>query len=269
LITSLSNPLVRQVRLLSQRKVRKETGRFLVEGLHAVGAALEAGWRIAAVLHAPDLLASEFAEQVVQRASSEGIRTEAVSRAVLTAVAGKDNPQGLLAIVEQKHHGLEQIVVSTLAVALHEPQDPGNVGAILRTLEAVGGEALFLLDGGVDPYHPTAVRASMGALFWVPAVSLSAADFFTWRNNRDLHLVGSSAHGGADYRALAYRKPCVLVLGNEQKGLPASLRDACDAVVRIPMRGHASSLNLSAAAAVMLYEIAAAQLNLPAPDGAL
>lgn len=228
-----------------------------MEGLHAVGAALEGGWRLIAVLHSPDVLASEFAQRLVERASSAGVRTEAVSREVISALAGKDNPQGLLAVVEQKQVSLDQVVVSTLAVALQAPQDPGNVGTILRTLDAVGGEALFLLDGGVDLYHPTAVRASMGALFWVPSVSASSADFLTWRTSRALHLVGSSAHGGVDYRAPAYPKPCVLVLGNEQKGLSTSLRAACDSVVNIPMKGHASSLNLSAAAAVLLYQIVA------------
>jgi TrmH family RNA methyltransferase len=256
LITSLSNSLVKAARLLRQRKARAETGEFLVEGVHHVGAALEAGWPVRAILFAPDLLTSEYAGELLVKAQAQGLRVESVSPPVMSSLADKENPQGLLAVVAQRSTELAGLHPSARCVALVSPQDPGNVGTILRTLDAVGGGALFLLDGGVDPYHPTAVRASMGCLFWVPVVQTSSDEFAGWAQRHALQLIGTSAQAQADYRTITPRPPWGLALGSEQKGLPAHIRDLCETNVSLPMRGHSSSLNLAAAAAVLLYQFA-------------
>ncbi len=136
------------------------------------------------------------------------------------------------------------------------PQDPGNVGTILRTLEAVGADGLFLLDGGVDLYHPSVVRASMGALFWKPVVQVSFDEFVQWRQKNGYQLVGSSAHAATDYREFQRgKKPTILLLGNEQKGLSPEQIAACDDVVSMPMKGRVSSLNLAVAAGILLYQM--------------
>jgi TrmH family RNA methyltransferase len=128
------------------------------------------------------------------------------------------------------------------------------VGAILRTLDAVGADALFLLEGGADPYHPSCVRASMGALFWKPVVQASFEEFVSRARSRGWRLIGSSARGRTDDRELRRgRVPTVLLLGSEQKGLSAEQLAACDRVVALPMRGRSSSLNLAVAAGVLLY----------------
>ncbi len=256
LLTSLSNPLVKQARKLRQRKERAETGLFLVEGIHHVGEAAEAGWDIQSVLYAPDLLTSDFARDLILRLETKNVRTQSVSRYVMDSLAEKDNPTGILALVSQRARTLGGLPVTDVssALALVSPQDPGNVGSILRTLDAVGAQALFLLDLGVDAYHPSVVRASMGALFWIPVIHAAFDDFIAWARRGGLQLIGASAHAETDYRNAQVTPPWVLMLGSEQKGLSDAQLKACDLGVSLPMRGRASSLNLSVAAGILLYE---------------
>lgn len=255
-ITSLSNPFVKQARALRQRKARSESGLFLVEGIHHVGEAIQAKWEVDSILYAPELLTSTFANGLLKEASRLSLRLQPVSTQVMESLADKDNPQGILAIVHQRQTRFNELKAVQRAVALVMPQDPGNVGTILRTLDAVSGDALFLLDGGVEPYHPTAVRASMGTLFWIPVVQGSFDEFATWSRRNHFQLIGTSAHGDVDYHTLVPQLPWTLVLGNEQKGLSASQIAACDVAVSLPMRGRVSSLNLAVAAGILLYQFA-------------
>jgi TrmH family RNA methyltransferase len=258
IITSRANPLIKQIRSLRQKKEREETGLFLIEGIHHVGEAAEAGWELETLVYAPDLLTSAFAQHLVEEQSRHGMHCFALSRDLFTAIAEKDNPQGILAIARQRQLGLENISPKTFrwGAAAVSPQDPGNVGTILRTLEAVGADGLFLLDGGVELYHPSVVRASMGTLFWKPVVQASFDDFAKWRRKNNYRLIGSSAHGRTDYREFQWgNKPTILLLGSEQKGLSPEQSAACDAVVSMPMKGRVSSLNLAVAAGVLLYQM--------------
>lgn len=271
LITSLSNPLIKQARALRQKKARLESGTFLVEGIHHVGEAIEAGWEVDSVLYAPELLTSTFGRDLVSRLEA---RSQPVSASVMESLADKDNPQGILAIVRQKQLALQALKHSPVpgaqtiksAAALVSPQDPGNVGTILRTLDAVGADALFLLDGGVELYHPTVIRSSMGTIFWKTIVQASFADFVTWARTGNYQLIGTSAHGDVDYQTLVAQPPWVLVLGNEQKGLSTAQTNACDVAVSLPMKGRVSSLNLAVAAGVLLYQYCIGQIpNLSNP----
>ena len=258
LISSYANPLVKQIRSLHQKKARQETGLFLVEGIHPVGEAIEAGWQLDVLVYAPELLTSDFAHGLVDGQSRLGVRCVSLPRELFDAVAGKDNPQGILAVVHQRHTFLEDISPEffTFGAAAVSPQDPGNVGTILRTLEAVGADGLFILDGGVELYHPSVVRASMGAIFWKPVVQASFVDFDSWRQKNGYFLVGSSSHASTDYRDFLHdARPLILLLGNEQKGLTQLQAGACDVVVSMPMKGRGSSLNLAVAAGVLLYQM--------------
>lgn len=258
IITSRSNPLVKQVRSLHQKKGRQETGLFLLEGIHPVGEALQAGWQIESLVYAPDLLTSDFARHVMEEQTRSGVRCFALTGELFTSIADKDNPQGILAIAHQRQKNLENLSSEKIsfAVAVVSPQDPGNVGTILRTLEAVGADVLFLLGGGVELYHPSVVRASMGALFWKPVVQASFDEFVQWKKKFGFQMVGSSAHATIDYRAFHRgNKPTILLLGNEQKGLSPEQMAACDLVISMPMKGRVSSLNLAVAAGVLLYQL--------------
>ena len=168
--------------------------------------------------------------------------------------ADKENPQGILAIVCQKQIRIEDIKGLRSGVALVAPQDPGNVGTILRTMDAVGIDVLFLLDGGVELYHPTVVRSSMGTLFWKPIIQTSFTGFVEWARTGQIQLVGTSAHGDVDYQTLLPKAPWILVMGNEQKGLSAEQTKSCDVTISLPMKGRVSSLNLAVATGILLYQ---------------
>ena len=259
LITSLSNPLVKQVRALHQKKARQENRTFLVEGIHHVGEAVEAGWEVESVLYAPELLTSIFARELIARL---GAKPQPVTATVMESLADKENPQGILAVVRQRQTRFDELKHSAASgaqkikcgAALVSPQDPGNVGTILRTLDAVGGDALFLLDGGVELYHPTVIRSSMGTIFWKPIIQASFDEFVMWARQENVQLISTSTHADVDYQTLVPQVPWILVLGNEQKGLSTTQTNACDVAVSLPMRGRVSSLNLAVAAGVLLYQ---------------
>lgn len=262
IITSLSNPLIKQARALRQKKGRTESGSFLVEGIHHIGEAVSAGWDLETVLYSPDLLASEFARELVSRPS---LKAQPVSTQVMESLADKENPQGILAIVRQRQTGIGSFhlpppeLARSKCVALVSPQDPGNVGTILRTMDGVGADALFLLDpmdgnrSSVELYHPTVIRSSMGTIFWKPVLQASFMEFLDWARWGNYQLIGTSAHGEVEYQTFVPDPPWVLVLGNEQKGLSNEETLACDVTVSLPMKGRVSSLNLAVAAGVLLY----------------
>ena len=257
-ITSLSNPLVKQARALRQRKARTAMGLFLVEGIHHVGEVVAAGWEVDTLLYAPDLLTSDFAAALLEQANNKGIHCQPVSAQVMDSLAGKEHPQGILALVRQRDRTLADLSLDQFrrGVAVVSPQDPGNVGTILRTIDAIGADGLIILDGGVDLYPPSCVRASMGTLFWKPVVRTSFDAFLTWSRSKGYHLLGSSTHASLDYRNFdPGNSPWILLLGSEQKGLSMGQIEACDQTVSLPMHGRASSLNLAVAAGILLYAL--------------
>jgi TrmH family RNA methyltransferase len=182
-----------------------------------------------------------------------------------TDLAGKENPQGILAVVRQPSWQLGDLTVENFkwGVALVAPQDPGNIGTILRTIDAVGASGLLLLDDPdnsqfcADPYHPSSVRASMGAIFWYPVVSASFADFVSWAQSCGYHIYGTSAHASLDYRAVdTFKNPLILLMGSEREGLTSAQSDVCEVMLSLPMKGRVTSINLAVATGVMLYTIA-------------
>jgi len=256
LISSHSNPKIKQARALQQRKARQEARLFLVEGIRHVGEAVEANAALEAIYYAPALLKSEFASELVARQAEKGVACYATTPQVFESLAEKENPQGILAVVRQPDHRLEELKPEnfTWGVALVSPQDPGNLGAILRTIDAVGASGLILLESSVDIYHPAAVRASMGTLFWYPLVQASFSDFQVWVKEKGYHVYGSSAHADQDYQnARPYLTPRILLLGSERAGLTVEQQSLCEVMVRLPMHGRATSLNLAVAAGILLY----------------
>ena len=253
LITSPSNPLIKQARALRQKKIRNETGLFLVEGIHHVGEVVEAGWDVETILYSSGVLTSPFAHDLITRFS---FKPQPVTEQVMETLADKENPQGIIAIVRQKKGLIKDANPVKRAVALVAPQDPGNVGTILRSMDAVGADALFLLDGGVELYHPSVIRASMGTLFWKPVIQTSFDKFIEWSRAGKYQLIGTSAKADVNYKTLVPQSPWILMLGNEQKGLSAAQTAACDVTVSLPMQGRVSSLNLAVAAGVLLYQFA-------------
>ncbi len=253
MITSRANPKIKHVRSLGQRKQRAASNQFVVEGIHHVGAAIEAGHNVAMLLYAPDLLTSDFAKTLVADAETDGIECIAVSSDVFETIADKQNPSGLLAVVEQRLQPLSNATDFQWGAALCAPQDPGNFGTILRTLDAVGASGLIVVDGGVDPYHPTSVRASMGAVFHVPVYTASFSEFVTWHRRYNYQLIGTTANADANYADFKPAPKSILLMGPERTGLTQAQLASCDVTLSLPMLGKVTSLNLSVATGVLLY----------------
>jgi TrmH family RNA methyltransferase len=256
-ITSHQNPKIKQVRALQQRKQRDKLGLFVVEGIRHVGEAVEAGAELEFLLYAPGLLVSDYAHNIIQQLSETGTPCLDTTSDIFTALSGKEHPQGILAVVRQNLTPLEKLNLENFpwGVALASPQDPGNLGAILRTIDAVGASGLIVLENSVDIFHPTAVRASMGALFWKPVAYASFQQFATWLKENGYHLYGSSTRGAAKYNHVDYQRPAILLMGSERKGLTDEQAQMCEAVVQLPMRGKTNSLNLAVAGGILLYHM--------------
>lgn len=257
MITSLSNERIKAIRKLQERKYRQETGLFYIEGLRIVAEAIEQQEKIETLLVAPELLKSVFARQMVEKQHEQGTPILEVGAEVFRRVSLKEGPQGLAAVVRQRWTPLEALSLEPghTWVALDSVADPGNLGTILRTLDAVGGQGVILLDQSTDPYDPAAVRGSMGALFTQTLVRASLAEFADWKRQKAIPVVGTSDKAKMDYHVYRYPDPLVLLMGSERQGLQEPHLALCDEVVRIPMLGKSDSLNLAVATSVALYEI--------------
>lgn len=255
-IASTANARIKQVRALHRRKARDESGAFFVEGIRIVSAAVEAGAPIETLIVAPGLLKSPHARALVERQAEAGAPVLEVTPAVFESISAKEGPQGLAAVVRQRWSVLDSLKADAglCWIALDAAQDPGNIGTIMRTADAVGAAGLILLGASADPHDPEAVRASMGALFSLALARSSWDVLAAWARANGAALVGTSDKGASDYQAIRYPAPRVLVMGSEREGLRPDQQAACDVMARIPMVGHSDSLNLAVATAVMLYE---------------
>jgi TrmH family RNA methyltransferase len=254
-ITAFSNPLVKQARGLRDKKNRRAEGLFLAEGLRILTEAREAG------LLPERLFFSDFSHpllaaliEATEAAGGEAIETSAD---ILHKISGKDNPQAVLGVYRQLDTRLERIdrAAAPLWLVAQALRDPGNLGTILRTGDAVGAGGLILIDDCADPFSVEAVRASMGALFTQQIATARWEEFIAWLRGGPGQLVGTSLRAAVDYQDAAYASPTFLLVGNESQGLPRAYEEACDLLVKIPMLGKADSLNAAVAAAVMAYEV--------------
>ena len=261
LITSFRNPRVKSLRSLRLRKYRQQEGRFLIEGIRIVEEALSQGAPVETLVYAPDLLVSDRARALVEGVDP-GDRL-ALSGEVMATLSDRDQPQGIAAVVRIEDAPLAAISPSQdlLAVVAHQLRDPGNLGAIVRTADAAGASGVIVVEPSVDLYDPQTVRATMGSLFALPIVRLEGgAGLEAWyaelrAMGLPLLVAASSAHGQVLYHDVDYARPVVLLVGSERQGLPEGVKQGADVVVRLPLAGRATSLNVSAAAAVLIYEI--------------
>ena len=257
IITGFSNPTVKFLRSLREKKHRKAEGRFLAEGLRLLTDARESG-RLPEMLvmargrEAHPLLAA--LERDVVAAGGEVIETE---EEILAKITGKDNPQAVAGVFAEFDTSLAALDRSPAKIWLvaQALRDPGNLGTMLRTGDAVGAGGLILIDDCADPFSVEAVRASMGAVFTQEVVQARWEEFLPWLRGGDGQLVAASLRQTVPYRGAPYRAPCFILVGNESRGLPEEYELACDLRVTMPMKGRADSLNAAVAAAVLAYEV--------------
>jgi TrmH family RNA methyltransferase len=248
--------------LLRNRNKRQRAGEFLVQGVRPISLAIERGWPIRALLYDAERSLSQWAVQVLGNSGSELVAT-APDLLRLLSEKEQDAPE-LVAVVGMPADDLSRVPVgpSFLGLVFDRPSMPGNIGTIIRSLDAFGGSGLIVTGHGADPYDPKSVRASTGSLFAVPTVRLpSQRPVLDWAREQraagiPLAVVGTDENGTDDIADLDLTRPTLLVIGNETAGLSSGWREACDVMARIPIGGAASSLNAANAATVALYEAA-------------
>ncbi|HEU5226160.1 MAG TPA: RNA methyltransferase [Ktedonobacteraceae bacterium] len=257
IIMSKNNPKIKQFRALLKRSAREQTGLALIEGLRLVTEALRFPDRVRQLIVAPQLLKSPRGQALVRLHITRGVPILFVSPEAFESLSQKDGPQGIAAVIEQRWEPLDQIALApgSYWVALEAVQDPGNLGTILRSCDATGCQGILLLDDATDPYDPTALRASMGAIFSQRLVKTSFPAFASWKDRHHYAVIGTSDAAPRHYRDIAYPSPVILLMGSERQGLQPEHQACCDFIVHIPMRGSCDSLNVAIATAVVLYEV--------------
>ena len=262
-VTAFSNATVKRLRSLRDKKHRRSEGLFLAEGLRIIAEARDSGRLPEIIAFSVEGAKHPLAAEIIAATEAAGGEAIETTPDILSKMSGKDNAQMLLGAYRQPATGLDCIDRSTapIWIVAQALRDPGNIGTILRTGDAVGAGGLILVDDCADPFSVEAVRASMGAVFTQAIATASWPDFLVWLHFEESQLVGTSLKATADYLGAGYYPPCFLLIGNEQQGLPKAYEDECDLLVKIPMAGRADSLNAAVAAAVMAFAVKASWRN--------
>ena len=258
-ISAVSNPIVKSIRALGMKKHREREGAFLAEGMKLAQDALDAGWAVRTLLVARDG-SSDRAEALAARVHAAGGLVLRCSGKVLQAVARRDNPQTVMAVVAERWTATVEPRAGETWLALDRCRDPGNLGTAIRTADALGAAGVVLVGASTDPFDQAAVRATMGSLFHVPVARIEAERFPQLAARfRDAggQVVGTHLAGAIDHRAIEWSAtPTLIVMGNESQGLTDAMAAACDTLARIAMspdRG-ADSLNLAVSTGIVLFE---------------
>jgi TrmH family RNA methyltransferase len=258
-VTAFSNTTIKRLRSLRDKKARRLEGLFLAEGLRIIAEARDSGRLPEIIAFAPEGGSHSLAAEIITATEAAGGEAIETTPDILSKMSGKDNPQMLVAAYRQPKTSLGAIdrMTAPLWIVAQALRDPGNIGTILRTGDAVGAGGLILVDDCADPFSVEAVRASMGAVFTQAIATARWDEFSVWLRSGPGQLVGTSLKTTSDYLGARYHKPCFILVGNEQQGLPPDYEAACDLLVKIPMAGRADSLNAAVAAAVMAFQVRA------------
>lgn len=259
-ISSTANPVVKHLKSLSVKKYRDEAGLFVVEGLRHVEDMLAAGWTLHTLCLTTEMIAQN--EGLVHTAEAMQADLFDMPPILLGRITGRDNPQHVIGIFYQTLHGLENVSESGAALwlLLEDIRDPGNLGTIIRTADAVGAAGIILAGQPCDPFSPETVRASMGSIARIKLIRSDIEGLENWRTGWTGRIIGTHLKADTDYRTADYTLPLILAMGSEQAGMSDSLTALCDATVKIPMPGGTESLNLAVSSGIMLYEICRARL---------
>lgn len=256
MLTSLQNPTVKQLRKLQQPKERRKQGVLLLEGTHLIEAASEANYPLSVLCYTEDWQARY--SEIYRRAIALAERTELVSPEVLRSIASTVSPDGVVAIAPQRSVWQEAASYPkndvSLGVILETLQDPGNLGAIIRTAAAVGSDGLWLSPDSVDIGSPKVLRASAGQWFRLPMAKVDVVERAKQLKEKGVQVVATSAIASLNYWQLDLRDPTVFVMGNEGAGLSDELMGCASTTVKIPVEPQVESLNVAVSTALLLYE---------------
>ena len=257
-ITGFSNPTVKYLRSLRDKKHRKRAGQFLVEGLRLLEDARVSG-RVPQTLVMAEGREHPLLAPLEAAVTAAGGEVIATTPDILSKITGKENAQSVAGVFDEWDTGLAHLdrKAARIWMVAQALRDPGNLGTMLRTCDAVGAGGLILIDDCADPFSAEAVRASMGAVFTVGLAQARWEEFLVWLRGGEGQLVAASLRDAVPYRGAPYQAPCFILVGNESQGLPEDYEMACDLRVTMPMKGRADSLNAAVAGAVLAYEVLA------------
>lgn len=255
-ITSTANPRIKQALRLREAKYRKEQGRFLIDGRRELLAAIAAGVKVHQAFYSPDLPSIASLQQTLAALRVQGAELLEVSAAVMQRLAYGDRTQGVVAVAEARALRLEQLSLArpALVAVLEGLEKPGNVGAVIRSADAAGVSAVLLADPATDIYNPNCIRASLGTVFHVPVGVAEGEEIESWLARQRFRLFAARVDAALTYTQADLRGEVAVVLGSEAHGLTMRWRGPGVTGIRLPMCGHADSLNVAAAAAVLFYE---------------
>ncbi|GAX90655.1 rRNA methyltransferase [Effusibacillus lacus] len=256
-ITSTRNDRVKEWASLNQKKFRDRTGRFLIEGIRLVEDALESDAPLETVLVLEELLPTGRLDRIVNLANSLNIELIHVTQAVIDHLSDTKSPQGVIAVGHQFHHDPEGLISrreTPLYLVLDNIQDPGNLGTMIRSADAVGADGVFVGEGSVDLYNPKVVRATMGSLFHLPVMEVRLTDILPILKQHRVTVTGTSTDAVSPHFASDLSGSAAIVIGSEAHGISEEIRHMIDMWISLPMPGKAESLNAAVASSVILYE---------------
>ena len=250
LLTSAQNPKVKLLLVLQQKSSeRRKHGLFVVEGRREIERCIQSGYQVDSLFWCPEIYGGE-------EPSTAGVHVYQVSTAIYNKVAYRGGTEGVIAEVKTREHTLQdlQLSDSPLVVVLERVEKPGNLGAILRSADAAGADAVIVCDPLTDLYNPNLMRSSTGAFFSVPCVACSSSECIAYLKQHGIRILTAQLQDSSLYYDTDMRQPTAIVMGTEATGLTDQWRQAADAHIRIPMLGITDSLNVSVSAAILMFE---------------
>jgi TrmH family RNA methyltransferase len=252
LITSPQNTKIKNVLALEKARERKKQGVFIIEGIKELQLAIEGGYKVNSVFFCPDIIAEHVLLTIIK---NENLLIP-VQRTVFEKIAYREDTGGIIALAEQKRHNLLEIQLSKnpLILILEAVEKPGNLGALLRTADAAGVDAVIICDPQTDFYNPNVIRSSVGCIFTKQIASASSPETIAWLKQHGINIYCTYLQASAPYHLIDYREPSAIVMGTEATGLSATWIANSRANIIIPMHGKIDSMNVSTAAAVVVFE---------------
>lgn len=256
MITSSSNKLVKEIKLLQKRKERWSKKSFFIEGTRAVEQCIKSDANIEYIVYSTELL-GENADTILSLINENSYEAYEISDKLFKEISDTDNPQGILAVVNFEKIELEDILKDgNFIVVLDRVQDPGNLGTIIRTADAFGANAVILTSGCVDVYNPKTIRSTMGSIFQIPIVHMGETkEAIKALKEKNISIISASLNTDKYSYDIDFKTSCAVVIGNEARGISDEVLDLSDHLVKIPMSGKAESLNAAVASGVLMYEV--------------
>ncbi len=252
LITSHQNPKIKNIQALEKARERKQQNAFIIEGLKELSLAVEGKYKISSVFFCPEIIDLKDVQQVI---AQENLFIP-VQKSVFEKIAYRESSGGVVAVAEQRSHSLGDINLrnNPLVLILEAVEKPGNLGAILRTADAANLDAVIICDPQTDFYNPNVIRSSIGCIFTTPIASATSEETLQWLKENGIHIFATYLKAARPYHEIDFTVPSAIVMGTESTGLSEQWVRGADATIIIPMQGKIDSMNVSTAAAVVVFE---------------